>query len=370
MARRPRMLRKILHRPDRRHASMPALLRAAACALLGLLMAVSVAPGAAASPLSTKKAQLGEVQAKLETVYREADVAVERYDQANAQMQAVDARIEENRRQLAIAAKRLRLAREQLVARAQGMYKTREVGVLDVVLAASDFDELVAELDLLQRLGQSDADLVKNVLAYRDDVRDRRAQLEVDRRAAARLVAARAKRRAQVVGLQARLEDMTAGLKGEIERLQDQAAARAEAAAQAAAAAAVSSGSASGSGATVVDPGGSGHSAVVAIAQRYLGVPYLWGGASPAGFDCSGLAMYCYAQIGISLPRVATAQQQASTPVPLSALQPGDLVFFGNASFSHHVGIYVGGGAMIDAPHHDAAVRYDSIAGAWIGGRP
>jgi len=108
---------------------------------------------------------------------------------------------------------------------------------------------------------------------------------------------------------------------------------------------------------------------VVAIAQRYLGVPYVWAGASPSGFDCSGLTMYCYAQVGVSLSHGATDQQHASTPVSLSNLRPGDLVFFGSPSFSHHVGIYVGGGQMIDAPYTGAVVRYDSISGAWTGGR-
>ena len=164
---------------------------------------------------------------------------------------------------------------------------------------------------------------------------------------------------------------MTAGIKADIQRLQEQAAARAKAAADAAAAQTDTGGSTGGGGGgTVVDPGGSGHSSVVGIAQRYLGVPYVYGGASPSGFDCSGLTMYCYAQIGIGLSHGATDQQHASTPVPLNALQPGDLVFFGNASYSYHVGIYVGGGSMIHAPHTGAVVSYGSIGGAWIGGRP
>ncbi|HEY5169734.1 MAG TPA: C40 family peptidase, partial [Thermoleophilia bacterium] len=203
------------------------------------------------------------------------------------------------------------------------------------------------------------------------DIKDRRVKLSADKKAAAKLVDAAATHKAEVEGLQGKLEQMTAGLKSEINRLQAQQAAAAKAAADAAAAQnSGTGGGTSGGGGTVVDPGGSGNSSVVGIAQRYLGVPYVYGGASPSGFDCSGLTMYCYAQVGVGLSHGATDQQHASTPVPLNALQPGDLVFFGNASYSYHVGIYVGGGSMIHAPHTGAVVSYGSISGAWIGGRP
>ncbi len=339
--------------------------------LLGtLLLSLTLTTSAFASPVSSKKAQLAAVQAKLQDVYHKVDLAVEKYNQATTQLTTVQGQIKENERLLKVAEYNLELANQQLSARAENMYRTEDVGVVDVLFAAHSFDDLVTQLNLMERLGNSDVDTVKSIAAYQQDIKDRRVKLDADKKAAAKLVSVTADQKAEVESLQGKLEQMTAGIKADIQRLQEQAAARAKAAADAAAAQSDPGGGTTGGGGTVVDPGGSGHSSVVGIAQRYLGVPYVYGGATPSGFDCSGLTMYCYAQVGIGLSHGATDQQHASTPVPLNALQPGDLVFFGNASYSYHVGIYVGGGSMIHAPHTGAVVGYGSIGGAWIGGRP
>ncbi|MBO0748537.1 MAG: C40 family peptidase, partial [Acidimicrobiaceae bacterium] len=93
---------------------------------------------------------------------------------------------------------------------------------------------------------------------------------------------------------------------------------------------------------------GAGAGAVAAAATR-VGVPYEWGGAPPGvGFDCSGLVMWAYGQVGISLPHSSSAQFAAGFQVPMSDLQPGDLVFYSDPSV--HVAIYVGGGSIIEAP--------------------
>jgi cell wall-associated NlpC family hydrolase len=104
-------------------------------------------------------------------------------------------------------------------------------------------------------------------------------------------------------------------------------------------------------------------SRAVAIAERYLGVPYLWGGADPlTGFDCSGLAMYVYAQLGVSLTHYTGAQWYEGTRVPPSQLEPGDLVFFEPSSRGpQHEGIYIGNGQFIQAPHTGDVVKISSL---------
>src|SRR5256714_8328004 len=103
----------------------------------------------------------------------------------------------------------------------------------------------------------------------------------------------------------------------------------------------------------------------VAIAAQYVGVPYRWGGASPlSGFDCSGLTMYVYGQLGVPLTHYTGAQLHEGTPVPPEGLQPGDLLFFDPGAFGipGHEGMYIGGGLFIQAPHTGDVVKISPLA--------
>ena len=99
---------------------------------------------------------------------------------------------------------------------------------------------------------------------------------------------------------------------------------------------------------------------VVATAMQYLGVPYVWGGESPKGFDCSGLTKYVFAQFGVDLPHNAAMQFQLGVPVSRDQLQPGDLVFWGPGN-PHHVGLYIGKNEFIEAPDFDEVVRISQL---------
>lgn len=99
-------------------------------------------------------------------------------------------------------------------------------------------------------------------------------------------------------------------------------------------------------------------SQVAAVAKRYQGVPYVYGGASPAGFDCSGFTQYVYAQFGVALPHSASRQGSGGTAIAASAARPGDIVVLDGGG---HVGIYLGGNTMIDAPEPGKVVQIRAI---------
>jgi len=338
------------------------IIRTALLTVLALTaLAMATAPAAPAKGSVAKaKARLRAVAARLDTVSTQSEIAVEKLNQATARLETIQAKIDENQRHLQTAQENLEQASEQLLRRAEDMYKARDVGIVDFIFQADSFDDLISQMDMMQRLGNSDVDTVHAIAAYKREIKDRRLRLKADEKAATRLVAERERHRNELVALESDLRALTKKIKKQIKKLKAQARLRAQLAL-------------TGYSRPIpeVDPNSPGHPEIIAIAKRYFGVPYVWGGASPSGFDCSGLTMYCYAQIGVNLYHGATMQQRASSPVALTDMRPGDLIFFGNASFSHHVAIFVGGTTCIEAPHTGDVVRYGTWTGrdAWIGGR-
>jgi cell wall-associated NlpC family hydrolase len=114
---------------------------------------------------------------------------------------------------------------------------------------------------------------------------------------------------------------------------------------------------------------------IVGLARQYIGTPYKWGGSTPKGFDCSGFAQYLYGKVGVRIPRTTYTQWQTGHAVSKGQLEPGDLVFFRGSDsvggLPGHVGVYIGNGMMIDAPHTGTSVRVESVSGfgSYMGAR-
>jgi peptidoglycan DL-endopeptidase CwlO len=301
--------------------------------------------------------------------------AVEAYNLANEKLAAIQSDLRENRRELKLAQRNLGRAQTALELRLVQLYTAGGDGTgLEVLIGATSIEDLIERLDTSTRVSDQSAQVLREVKAYRVDVRTRRARLKQARVEQARLVAERASQKASIEGQLAERQRLLGSIRSEIGRLQ--AAERAQQARLAAEAQArlsspqtgmevlaASTGSlGSGGGGTdpipVAPP--SRYGGVVGIAMQYLGTPYVYGGSSPSGFDCSGFIMYVYAKIGVSLPHNAAAQYGYGTPVSRDQLQAGDLVFFNGLG---HAGIYVGGGSFIHSPHTGDVVKISSMSG-------
>jgi peptidoglycan DL-endopeptidase CwlO len=372
----------------------PALLLAAA--LAGLLLAGGRAD---ANPdVRAKHAQAEEIVAQVHALGQQVGAAAERFNGANYRLQQLTGELRMTRRDLARARTMQRAAQGRLAERLVQLYTSDEPGAREVILGAESLDDVLNVLETRERVADQDAAIVEQVHAHRTRVAQRAQQLRRARVEQANVVKQRAAERASIEAKLAERQRLLGSVRAEIAQLQAQEQARqAELERQARAALAarrqtiaaaaerdaapqeahqhdndpVAAPSSEPSSPPVAAPpaDASRGAQVVAIALRYLGVPYKWGGASPStGFDCSGLTMYVYAQIGISLPHYAAAQYQMGVPVSRDQLQPGDLVFYRGLG---HMGMYIGGGNYIHAPQTGDVVKISGVndRSDWVGAR-
>jgi peptidoglycan DL-endopeptidase CwlO len=335
--------------------------RAARASILLLVLAAagliaSATQPVAASTISAKRAEARQVENQIMSQQAALEKQIEKYNAIHQHYLDTRHALANNRIVLSVARHNLLRAQQALAESLTSTYKSSGEDVVSYLLAAHSFSELVDHVQAVQRANNSNSDLIAQINTTKALIAKRTAVLKTQTAQLAADQAAQARERQRVeAGLHA-LESRKAKISADIQRLIDQQQAREQAAATAAAAAS----GGGGSGNIPVPPSSTLGGQAVAIAEQYLGVPYVWGGASPSGFDCSGLTMYVYGQLGVSLPHNAAAQYGMGTPVPRDALEPGDLVFFDGLG---HVGIYVGGGSFIHAPHTGTVVQISSMSG-------
>jgi peptidoglycan DL-endopeptidase CwlO len=348
--------------------------------------ALAATPAVGDPSIAAKQAEAQSVMGQVQQLDSSLERVIQAYDLATIKLNKVRADFKANHAQLQIAKQSLKRAQSALSARLVSLYTSDgQSDSLEVLLGASSLDDLVNRFNTANRISAQDSQVLNQVTHFDAEVKAREARLKHAKAEAAALVRERASEKASIEGQLAARRALLSSIRGQIAHLQAQEAARQaelrrelqakiaqqqqQAPAQALASTVAPVASSSGSGSTGPAPPPT-HSSVVSIAMRYLGTPYVWGGASPAGFDCSGLVMYVFAQVGVSLPHSSYAQYGMGSPVSRDQLQPGDLVFFDGLG---HVGIYVGGGSFIHAPHTGDVVRISSLSGwyasSYVGAR-
>jgi cell wall-associated NlpC family hydrolase len=332
-------------------------------------------PALADPRISEKEAEARRVLDDIQALDARLATSIEAYNAANIELDAIRSDLHANTRQMGVARGNLGVAQDRLARRLRDLYVGGDsVSTLELFLGATSFEDLINRLDTIDRVSDEDTQVLAEVKRFKREVTARGVRLRAANERQTQIVAQRAAAKREIESGLAERERMLSSIRSEINRLRAeeerqqailarQAAARiaGQQAAQSQALDATIVGAALETPEIAIAPP-SRYGGVVGIAMQYLGVPYVWGGSSPSGFDCSGFAMYVYAQMGVSLPHHAASQYNYGVAVSRDQLAPGDLVFFNGLG---HMGIYIGGGQFIHAPHTGDVVKISSLSDSW-----
>jgi cell wall-associated NlpC family hydrolase len=347
----------------------------------------TITGSATANPsISSKEAQARAVLAQIQAINSKVERASNALYSANQQLDQIKGDLQVNTQRLGVAKEGLTVAQSRIQARLRALYINGSGGgTVEILLGAQNLDDLLNRIDTAKRVNRQDAQVLRQVRSFRKEVVRRQANLTHARTAQTKLVAQRGAEKRSIESqlaeqqrLYGSIKDQLVKLKADEARRQALLAAQARAryiaqiqaqrqqALQANAQSSASSDNPTPPATFIPDEGPapppSQFGNVVGVALQYLGTPYVWGASGPGAFDCSGFTSYVYAQVGVSLPHNAAAQYSYGVPVGRDQLQAGDLVFFDGLG---HVGLYIGGGQFVHAPHSGDVVKISSLYDSW-----
>jgi cell wall-associated NlpC family hydrolase len=344
---------------------------------------LAAVPALADPSISSKRAEAQQVMAQVSQLGTSLETAIAQYQYATIQLQRIQRNLNTNRRELHVAKTNLTASQKIIAKRLVTLYRNGTPSTLEVIFGAKSLDDMMNRIDSERTVTKLDSNVLHTVQSSRKTVIASGKVLAHERSLQQQLVAQRAAKKQEIESKLADQRRLLSSIKGQIAQLQAAELAHQAQLARAAQARLIASKTSQALrqdstvvGITATTPGAdtvvappSQYSGAVGFAMQMIGTPYVWGGAAPGGFDCSGLVMWAYAQVGVSLPHSSYAQYNYGVAVSYDQLEAGDLVFFDGLG---HVGMYIGGGQFIEAPHTGAFVQISNLAdrlGSYVGAR-
>lgn len=311
-----------------------------------------------ASNSNNTYSKVQELEASIENLDNQIEGVMDKIADNKKQILTKEQDIKNSENELKTAETNIKDQKELFNSRMRALYINGSSGYLELLLGSSGLEDFISRVDMVSRLISYDTKIISDYKTKQKDIADKVDKLKTENQ---KLLALKSENENKLNELNKNKSDQ----KNLIEQAKQQQRQYALAE-QNAVSAAVNQVASIRSEAPKItlSRGGSpiSNDNVVAYASNFLGTPYLWGGTTPSGFDCSGFTQYVYRHFGISVGRTTYDQINDGVGVSSDQLQPGDLVFFGKGGNPTHMGMYIGNGAMIHAPHTGDVVKISPIS--------
>ncbi|KZL89444.1 NlpC/P60 family protein [Clostridium magnum] len=288
------------------------------------------------------EAQIQNLESSIEKLDSQIEQTLKNIDENNNGITKTENDIKKLQDQINYAENDIKDHKSVLNKRARAFYINGINGYMEMIMDSKNFDDFISRVDSIKRIMSYDEDIMndlskkkqeiveqkeklqqenKNLLALKADNEKKLAKLNEDKENQKKLI-----EQLKITALNDQLKGKLASLNISLESLPSK------------------------------------DNEIISYSYKFLGIPYLWGGTTPSGFDCSGFVQYVYANFGVGIGRTTYDQIKDGREIPVNQLQPGDLVFFGTSSDPHHVGMYIGNGMYIHAPHTGDVIKVSQLS--------